>query len=493
MQKSNLKYFLFALLIVAVLFSSCKKFVEIEAPDTQVNGANVYNNDATAIAVLTGMYSRIMDKSPFVSFASGTRSLSLISGLSADEYSMFTGANAEMTAFYQNALLANPTTNIGTDYWNNFYDNIFYANTAIEGLTHSKGLTESVKQQLLGEAKFMRSFFYFYLVNLYGDVPLVLTTDYKINTAVSRTAKTDVYLQIIKDLQEAQGLLSTDYLDGQLLKYGGTAERVRPTKWAAAALLARAYLYNGNLTGDASNYTNAETQATSVINNTALYDTTSLNGVFLKNSKEAIWQLQPANSGRNTDDSRMFIVTTGFSDNTPVRLSDTLLNSFELGDLRRKPKNWTDTIRIPAATGALYYYPYKYKNNTAGITEYLMVIRLAEQYLIRAEARAQQNKISETQADLNVIRKRAGLPSTNSSDKNALLAAILHERQVELFSEWGQRWFDLKRTNTVDALMSIITPIKANGEAWKPYQKLYPISYSEVQKGPNLTQTPGYQ
>jgi starch-binding outer membrane protein, SusD/RagB family len=338
----------------------------------------------------------------------------------------------------------------------------------------------------------MRAFFYFYLVNLYGDVPLVTTTDYATNTVLSRTPKAQVYQQIIKDLQDAEGLLSTDYLDGKLLKYSGTAERVRPTKWAAAALLARAYLYNGNLTGDASNYVNAETQATSVISNTALYDTTSLNGVYLKNSKEAIWQLQPVFTGRNTDDSRMFIVTSGFSNTTPVRISDTLLNSFEAGDLRKKPKNWTDTIRIPATTGALYYYPYKYKNNTATVTEYIMVMRLAEQYLIRAEARTQQNKIVDAQADLNVIRKRAGLPNITASDKASLLAAILHERQVEFFSEWGHRWLDLKRTNTLDALMTIITPIKANGQPWKSYQKLYPISFNEIQKMPNVSQNEGY-
>ncbi|MEP7377771.1 MAG: RagB/SusD family nutrient uptake outer membrane protein [Chitinophagaceae bacterium] len=487
MQKNNLRYtFLFLVIVIGISFVGCKKFVETKAPDTLVNGDNVYTKDATAIAVLTGVYSRMSQGSPAPNISSGIESFSLLCGLSADEYTLFSGADSKKSGFYRNALVANATNNIGTDYFNVIYDHIFYVNTAVEGLSNSKGLSEMVKQQLLGEAKFMRAFFYFYLVNLYGDVPLVLGTDYKTNTVLSRTPKADVYLQIIKDIKDAEETLSAEYLDGNLQKYAGVAQRVRPTKWAAKALLARVYLY----TGDNSN---ADARSTEVINNSILYDNVSINNVFLKNSKEAIWQLQPVITGRNTEDSRMFIVTAGFSNNTPVRLSDTLLNSFEPGDQRAKPKNWTDTIRIPATTGALYYYPYKYKNNTANVTEYLMVFRLAEQYLIRAEARAQLGNTAGAVADLNVIRHRAGLTDySGSTNQASLLSAILHERQVEFFSEWGHRFFDLKRTNTLDALMTVITPKKANGSPWQTYQKLYPISYFELRRGPNLTQNPGY-
>lgn len=487
--------YLLTLVAIGVAFASCSKFVETDPPTTQTSGGNVYNNDATAIAVLTGIYSGIYQGSPSPNFATGTRSFSLLCGLSADEYTLYTGANAEMTAFYKNALISNSAspTNLGSDYWNSLYDNLYSANSAIEGLNNSQGLTLTVKQQLLGEAKFMRAFVYFYLVNLFGDIPLVTTTDYTLNKTLSRSPKATVYQQIISDLKDAEDLLSTDYLDGRLQKYTSTPERTRPTKGAAAALLARVYLYNGNLTGDASNYVNAEAQATSMIGNVSLYDTTSLNNVFLKNSREAIWQLQPTKSNQNTDDSRMFILTS-LSSSMPVWLSDTLLNSFENGDLRKVNGNWVNSTIISSTK---YYYPYKYKNNTATVSEYLMVLRLAEQYLIRAEARALQNNLPGAIADLDIIRKRAGLPliaNTNPGiSQSALLDKIFHERQVEFFSEWGHRWFDLKRTNTVDALMTVITPRKANGEPWRSYQKYYPIPFSELQNGINLTQTPGYQ
>jgi hypothetical protein len=119
-----------------------------------------------------------------------------------------------------------------------------------------------------------------------------------------------------------------------------------------------------------------------------------------------------------------------------------------------------------------------------------MVLRLAEQYLIRSEARALLGNINGSQADLNVIRKRAGLANTTAADKNALVAAILHERQVEFFSDWGTRWLDLKRTNNADALMSIITLKK--GGTWQATDKLYPLPFIELQRGPSLLQNLGY-
>ena len=116
-----------------------------------------------------------------------------------------------------------------------------------------------------------------------------------------------------------------------------------------------------------------------------------------------------------------------------------------------------------------------------------MVLRLAEQYLIRAEARAQQNNISGSQSDLNLIRNRAGLVNTAANDKTALLTAIEHERQVELFTEWGHRWLDLKRTNRADAVLG---PIKAPN--WQPTDMLYPIPQTQIANDPNVHQNPGY-
>lgn len=479
---SLLKLFICRLLgLVLCLFSvtqiGCKKMVEIEAPPTSINTENVFASDATAIAAVTGLYAKFASAGLDAGYPN---SISLWAGLSSDELTIYSGnTNQRLTDFYQNSLTS---LSIGDGSWRYHYNLIYIANAAIENLEKSQTLTPAVKQQLIGEAKFMRAFCYFYLVNEYGDVPLTLTSDYSINAVLARAPKADVWQQIIKDLQEAKTLLSTSFLDATLLKT--TAEKVRPNKWAATALLARAYLYT-------KDWTKAETEATIVIDNSTMFGLSSLNNVFLKNSSEAVWQIQPVNNPSTTDASTFLLPKTGStigpSGSHPVYLSPQLLNAFETGDQRKY--NWVDSV---VAGGITYYFPVKYKtNNTTGtMTEYLMVLRLAEQYLIRAEARAQQSKLSEAIADLNVIRNRAALPNTTSSTKEQILAAIFHERQVELFTEWGHRWFDLIRTGNVDTVMSIVTPLK--GGTWNTNWQLYPISAFEIQRDPNLSQNPGY-
>lgn len=306
------------------------------------------------------------------------------------------------------------------------------------------------------------------------------------NTSLSRSPLPLVYQQIITDLKEAQDLLNDNYLNKDLQNYTGTPERVRPTKWVATALLARAYLY-------LSDYANAETEAGKIISNTTRFSLADINSVFFKNSTEAILQLQPIRAGRNTEDAITFIlpITGPNASLNPVYLSPQVLNAFEDGDLRRKSGNWVDSVSV---AGTTWFYPAKYKATIGSgvVTEYLMVLRLAEQYLIRAEARAQQNNVGGAQDDLNKIRARAGLPNTKANDKTSLLAAVLKERQIELLTEWGHRWLDLKRTGNVDAVMNVVTPLKANGAKWQSYQQYYPVSYNDILKGQNLTQNNGY-
>jgi hypothetical protein len=211
-----------------------------------------------------------------------------------------------------------------------------------------------------------------------------------------------------------------------------------------------------------------------------LFALTSLDSVFLKNSREAIWQFLPLAANQNTSEGNIFILTS-----TPANsaLRGEFLNAFESGD-NRKAK-WVGSI---TTGGNTYYYPYKYKIKTGSspLKEYSMVLRLGEQYLIRAEARAQQNNISGAQNDLNVIRGRAGLNNTTATDKASLLLAIENERRIELFSEWGHRWFDLRRTGRIDAMLASIKT------GWQTTDALLPIPQSEILVNPNMTQNPGY-
>jgi hypothetical protein len=474
---------------ITVLIMSCEKLVEVDSPPTSLTSENIFTNDATAASVLTGIYTNLANTS--VLWGQTLNSISVVSALSADELTLHGGsanANSVLVQFYQNRLTAGLANSSQQTIWRNSYAKIYIINQAIEGLNASTSLTADVKKQLTGEAKFLRAFFYFYLVNLYGDVPYSTSSNYQVNATLSRLAKSQVFDQIILDLKDGVTLLDDNYKAADAKT--PTTEKLRPNKGTATALLARVYLYTGN-------WSDAEMQATNVIANISRYDTVSLNTVFLKNSKEAIWQLQPVNAGWNTEDARAFIlpstgpISNSTSSGYPVYLSNQLLNGFEAGDKRRS--NWLGSVTAGSgSTSATYYYPFKYTSATlnAPVTEYLMVLRLAEQYLIRAEARAQQNKISEGLSDLNIIRKRAGLPNANSNDKLSLLTDILHERQVELFTEWGHRWLDLKRSSKLDVVMNTVAPAK--GSTWNPNWELYPIPMYDIAQNQNLTQNPGY-
>ena len=203
------------------------------------------------------------------------------------------------------------------------------------------------------------------------------------------------------------------------------------------------YLYNGD-------WNNAEATATSIIQSGSYSLVTDLASVFTNSSEEIIFQLAPSPAFYSTAEGLAFVPGAAPASRPTYLLTNEQLSSFEAGDKRKQ--HWTSVKNV---NGIDYFYSYKYKirsSPTPG-NEYNVVLRLGEQYLISAEARAQQNKIAEGAADIDILRARAGLSSTTASTKEELLNIILKERRAELFAEWGHRWFDLVRTgNANDAL-----------------------------------------
>ncbi|OFY44599.1 MAG: hypothetical protein A2X18_03215 [Bacteroidetes bacterium GWF2_40_14] len=462
MKILNIKYYI----LLVVLASSCTKFVEIDPPRTALERGTIFANQETAEAAVRGLYYTLTGGSTWSSFTGGIKSITFLSSLSADE-TVTVSSNTNLDVFKNNTLLS---TSINVrDLWNKMYETIYKANAVIEGVNNSTELSSELKSKFAGEAKVIRAFCHFYLANLFGDVALVLTTDYRVNNVADRTAVADVYEQVITDLKDAQSLLQPSYNTG-------TIERKRIDWSAATALLARVYLYKGD-------WANAEIQATGCINAGPYSLQTNLDNVFLKGSAEAIWHL--CNDNNNAGDALAFIK------NKYVVLRQELLNSFEAGDKRRI--NWVTGI-----TNTTNYITYKHKSTSSSpITEYQMVFRLAEQYLIRAEARIQQSgKIADGIADLNILRARARatvtaevpnpLPALSATlSKEAALAAVEQERRIELFTEWGHRWFDLKRTGRVNAVLSALKP------SWTSMAALYPLPQDQLLNS-NMEQNPGY-
>ncbi len=465
MKTKNIRYqylrftLTFTLLIAGV---SCTDFIEIDPPRTEIVSNTVFNNDATATSAIRGMYSLMISNTSFTRGA-----MEEYTGIASDELINY-ATRTDQLQFYQNSLTPK-NGDVFAIFWQQPYKYINNANAMLEGLQKSTGMTPNGKNQIEGEAKFVRAFCHFYLATLFGDIPYITTTNYQVNSVAARMPFQEVLAQIEIDLLDARNLLSTDFSFSN-------GERIQPNKGAATALLARLYLY-------LHNWEQADKMASELIDNSTYALLTDLTKVFLANSKEAIWQLKPVIPFTNAPQGEVFIMTNSPNGTSRrVAMTPELISAFETNDLRKS--KWTGTLTN--ATGS-WSFIHKYKVRLSStLTEYSMVLRLAEQYLIRAEARAHLENIEGAKSDLNIIRNRAGLPNTTANDKAALLTATVQERRIELCGEFGHRWLDLKRTERIDEVMSAIKT------QWQTTDKLFPIPDSERLLNPNLSQNDGY-
>jgi len=454
---------------LSIFTLSCEEMVELDPPSNQLIREEVFNNEATVKSAMTGIYNELFQ----LDFSNGYRSsVTTLAGLSADNISNISTTNLSRMEFEQNEV--NPDNPDNLNIWSSAYNMIYITNSFLEGINNSQVLDQDFKKQMDGQARFVRAFTYFYLVNLYGDVPLILSTDYRENQLAFRTPKNEIYDQILLDLQQAEEELSSDYVTG---------ERTQVNKFTVKALMARFYLYT-------ENWSKAEELSGHLIAENATYKLQDdLNEVFLANSKEAIWQISPIGGNgisTQTNEGNFFIIDPIFSFFAAIRLQEDFVEQFDTEDLRLL--NW---IGYNESKNAHFIYKYKIWNSTEyPIREYSMVLRLAEQYLIRAEARAMQNNIAGAISDLDIIRQRAGLnllADLNPTIEQAeLLDEIFLQRRKELFAEWGHRWLDLKRSDRTSEALEDENPL------WEDTDLLYPIPETERIKNPNLTQNEGY-
>jgi hypothetical protein len=453
------KFQLSLVLFVSIfLILSCKKFVQVPAPETQAELSKIFADDKTAESAATGLYFRMVASGG----AFANAGLSVNAALSADEITNVS-TNSTYDVFKNNDLLSTNTT-ISNTFWTEPYRLIYHTNAVLEGLRASTTLSDQVRNQLRGEMLYSRSLLYFWLSNIFGAIPLQTATDYQINAVMPRTDTAGIHTQIIADLKEARSLLIN------------AASNLRPGREAATALLARVYLYR-------KDWANAAAMATEVVSSNK-YILEALTNVFVATSKESIFQLYKQNT--NTGDGATFVPTS-----TTVRptftVTNNLLNSFEAADLRKS--NW---LKSNMVSGVAYFYPYKYKVRAiTPVTEYTIVQRLAELYLIRAEARANLNDLSGAIDDVDMVRKRAGLGAIKVANptisKADLIEAIYKERQLELFTELGHRWFDLKRTGRANDVLATL-----KGSNWQSTDQLFPIPFTQIELNPFLTQNDGY-
>lgn len=440
------------------LVAGCDDFLEIDDPTGQISHGNVFENKGTATAAITTLYAKLRDE---VLVTGSTAGVGVQMGLYADELDYYGSPTQPLNFLYEHQVMASDATVVTI--WNRSYNLIHLANAAIEGLNNSTALEENVRSQLLGEALFVRAITHFYLVNLFGDIPFITTTDFEINRNVPRKNKLLVYSDITMDLIQSKENVGDAY---------PTIERVRANKAVVSALLARVYLYR-------ELWDMAEIESTAVLNSTTVYNLPAdLDHEFLKTSPSAILQLKTKVASASAAEATAY----NFVSAPPplVALSGSLVDGFENNDLRRT--NWVGEVTDGVAT---WYFAKKYKQGVN--TQYSIVFRLAEQYLIRAEARLNQNNLTGALQDIDIIRQRAGLPITHATTPVEIKEALMKERFAELFTEHGHRWFDLKRWGKAEEVLAPIKP------AWESTNILFPVPETELSMNPNLNpQNPGY-
>jgi hypothetical protein len=463
---SNKNKLIAGLLLVAGLYTSCKKLIEIPPnPPTAITQAEEFADSTKAMAAVAGVYSYNSGSG----FAYSDATFTITTGLSADELSYTLISDRQQFYGYTLTALNSSIPSL----WAYPYQSIYQANAVLGGITNNDQLSASFKKQITGEMEVVRALYYFNLINLFGAVPLVTSTDYTISTHISRSSVAAVYTQIIADLTDASQKLPASYpSDG----------RARPNLYTALTLLSKVYLYQGK-------WQSAYNEADAVIKSGIYSLEPNLNNVFLDGNNEAIWQLPAIGGYQATAEANNFVPNS--SGTTPTYLlTPFLLNAFETGDQRLQ--NWVGTTAVTGAGGIQQnlYYPYKYKNMLASDSpvEDYMICRLGEVYLIRAEAAAHLGNLNGALADVNIIRARAGLAASaaNATSQGTVLAAIMQERRVELFCEWGNRWFDLNRTGTAGTVLS------AEKSGWQNNAALYPLPQAQLLLDNLLTQNPGY-
>jgi hypothetical protein len=456
---------------------SCNKLVEIDSPTNTIVSEQAFNNDYNANTSINGLYSKLIDQSGALAFGNSATTLEL--AIYSDEGALF-GTDPGLLPFYTNQLLPNDNV-VLTRFWQQPYEIIYRANACLEQLENNNNVSSILRGRLIGETKFLRAYCYFYLLNLFGDVPFLVSSAFKENQNAGRASSEMILSSIIGDLENSLNDLPSDYSSFN-------NEKIRCTKWAAMALLAKLSLY-------ATNWDKADFYSSAVISSNKFTLIPNLNNVFLKNSNEAILQLHidgTIGPNYNVLPEPSLIIPLSRTKRPLVFLPNLFYNEFDTVDKRRSA--WIDSTVFQGTT---YRIPYKYKvgNSSsapgASATEYYMVLRLAEQYLIRSEAKAQKDDLVNAAGDLNIIRSRAGLGALAFISKDDAISKILIERKKELFFEWGNRWLDLKRTSKIDEIMNVATPQKGSS-TWKSAYAKFPIPASEIFRNPNLNQNSGY-
>lgn len=457
-MKKSIKYILGTFVILFV--SACSDSFLEKDPISNFSGQGFYKKPSDAQAGVTGIYNSMQSlfRLNFAYWGEG-RADNVTTRHSGDPF-----------ALQQNAL----TPIISSARWDNFYTLISRANYAIKYTPQVFGDGESeLKKQLLGQSHALRAVAYFYLVRIWGNVPLV-TEPYESveqNVFVSRNSTEEVLAKVEEDLLFA--------VENCASSYSGARNRVLMTKGAAYAFLTQLYMWQ-------KKYDKAIAAAESVLADSqySLVSMSDWNDIFVKGvSTESIFEV-----GYNevqTNALRILYALGSDSDYVP---SARFIASIESGDLR-KARIYDVSQAQPRKIWKFFGQGFNDESPDPSSNN-IVLTRLADIILLKAEAHAYLNQPTEALELLNRIRRRAGLSVMDESAANnlygSLAGAVLHERSIELCFE-GHRWFDLVRTGTAISTMKPINGLASEANL------VWPLHESATLRNMNIEQNEFYK
>ncbi|MEQ9437568.1 MAG: RagB/SusD family nutrient uptake outer membrane protein [Cyclobacteriaceae bacterium] len=484
------------------LYSCSEDYLDKTDP-TRLVSDNFYQTETQVEQALNGVYSQlqsiITEQWQYNEFTTDNTTLHFNVGNRGQ------GPALEALEFWQ----VNSATGNINNLYNSLYGAMVNINTTLAKLEDAT-FDDAAVQRFKGQLQFMRAYYYFHLVQYFGEV-IIITEPLETPSEAwdyERQPVEAVYALIETDLNDAVSALPVSY----------EADEVgRITRGAALALLGKVYLTK-------KEYQNAVTTLTQVttLGYELLPDYASVFDPANKNHRESIFEVQ-FQGGNDLGEHSNFIYTfapresvgavidfpgqNGGGWNIP---SLDMIAAYEAGDLRKEvslKEGYTSLEGewIPVPFINKYNHPHAIRERT---DDNWPVLRYADVLLMLAEATNEVSGPAGAAMYLNAVRERAGLAPLNGLDKEAFRTAVLQERRVELAFE-NHRWFDLKRTKTPQELADFLNaygekersapttdrggiPFSAADFVFEPYEALFPIPANQILINRDLTQNQGY-
>lgn len=435
--------------------TACNDILQTE-PVTSIPGDQLVTDAATATATLNGVYDGLQGGSYY------GLSAYLVGDLAADN-AIWTGTFQYLGEMQTNRMQADNAEITG--YWTALYLTINRANVVINAVPTVASIPQTTKDDLTGQAYFLRALSFHNLVKGWGAVPIpTKPVDGPAEAqAYTRAPVAEVYTQILKDLDSAQTLIKQ------------TASTRYATVTAARALRARVLFYRAGVTNSSADYQAALDAANTVLagRDTLTVPYANLFDAVGTNTAEDLFRV--SFTATETNGISNYYLRVGRGEAAP---SQNLADAYSATDARRAYNIRSTGVAARPLDGG--------KFSARPGTEHVHVIRLAEVVLIKAEALARLNRLPEAVAEYNKVRIRAGLAThtlgTQVTTQQQVIDQIELERRLELAFE-GDRWPDLVRLGKAVAVKGIQD---------RQGQVLFPIPLRDTRTSPGLTQNPGY-